>query len=119
MEKDVNMAKRAIMTLTEEELKYLQNVTTDEKWRCKLHNVQFYMDRGEGLEDDLRLVIALHNAERGSSITERGLGTPDVILAEYLMGCLAAYNTAAIERGRWYGRIKRIVNDREDKCLGE
>lgn len=30
--------------------------------------------------------------------------TPDFILAEYLTDCLAAFDTAARERERWYGR---------------
>lgn len=29
--------------------------------------------------------------------------TPDFILAEYIMGCLGAYETAVNARGKWYG----------------
>ena len=28
--------------------------------------------------------------------------TPDFILAEYIMGCLTAYETAVNKRGKWY-----------------
>lgn len=33
--------------------------------------------------------------------------TPDFILAKYLEGCLTAFETAVIERERWYGRDAR------------
>jgi len=34
---------------------------------------------------------------------ENGSQTPDFILADYLVGCLEAFNTAVNDRGRWYG----------------
>lgn len=33
--------------------------------------------------------------------------TPDFILAEYLINCLKAYESAANSRDAWYGRIQR------------
>lgn len=33
---------------------------------------------------------------------EGGSDTPDFILADYLVNCLAAFNVASKERGRWY-----------------
>jgi hypothetical protein len=33
----------------------------------------------------------------------RSSRTPDFILAEYIGGCLAAWNRATAERERWYG----------------
>lgn len=35
---------------------------------------------------------------------ENGSDTPDFILAEYLMGCLLAFDQALDSRERWYGR---------------
>jgi hypothetical protein len=35
---------------------------------------------------------------------ESGSDTPDFILADYLIGCLAAYDRALEARERWYGR---------------
>ena len=35
---------------------------------------------------------------------ENGSGTPDFILAEYLIGCLAHFNAAVNRREAWYGR---------------
>lgn len=35
---------------------------------------------------------------------ENGSGTPDFILAEYLNGCLEAYNLAVRTREHWHGR---------------
>jgi hypothetical protein len=35
---------------------------------------------------------------------ENGSDTPDFILAEYLCGCLAAYDKAVNAREKWYGR---------------
>ena len=45
-------------------------------------------------------VINRHSAENDSN-------TPDFILAQYLMGCLQAYNTATQQRETWYGRDPR------------
>lgn len=41
--------------------------------------------------------INCHSAENGSN-------TPDFILAEYLIGCLEAYDKATLRRENWYGR---------------
>lgn len=34
---------------------------------------------------------------------ENGSNTPDFILANFLMGCLAAFDAAANARTKWYG----------------
>ena len=53
-----------------------------------------------GLEKAVENVINLHCGENDSN-------TPDFILAQYLMGCLQAYNTAVQQRETWYGRDAR------------
>lgn len=40
---------------------------------------------------------------------ENGSDTPDFILAEYLVGCLAAYDKAVTAREKWYGRAKEAA----------
>ena len=35
---------------------------------------------------------------------ENGSNTPDHILAQYLLGCLAAFDKAVQQRATWYGR---------------
>lgn len=37
---------------------------------------------------------------------ENGSDTPDVLLAEYLMDCLVAYEKLTEAREKWYGRLK-------------
>lgn len=49
------------------------------------------------LENKIKEAINQCSAEHDS-------GTPDYILAEYLTGCLEAYNRALIAREKWYGR---------------
>lgn len=49
---------------------------------------------------DLESLINRHSQENGSD-------TPDFILAQYLLGCLAAWNAAVTHREVWYGR--RVV----------
>jgi hypothetical protein len=39
---------------------------------------------------------------------ENGSNTPDFILAQYLLGCLAAFNAASRARETWYGQSLRI-----------
>jgi len=35
---------------------------------------------------------------------ENGSGTPDFILAQYLVGCLKNYDETVTAREKWYGR---------------
>jgi len=51
--------------------------------------------------DDFRMeltsLLNRHGAENGS-------GTPDHILANYLLGCLGVFDEATAQREAWYGR---------------
>ena len=49
------------------------------------------------LTDELQDALNRHSAENGSD-------TPDFILAQFLVGCLAAWDEAVRERERWYNR---------------
>jgi hypothetical protein len=53
------------------------------------------MDRTK-LRTDIESAINRYSAENGSD-------TPDFILAEYLMACLAAFDAASNARRKWYG----------------
>jgi hypothetical protein len=48
------------------------------------------------LQSELSSVLNRYSAENGS-------GTPDFILAEYLLGCLKSYNNAITRRAAWNG----------------
>ena len=48
-------------------------------------------------EKALEALINQHSIENASN-------TPDWILAQYLLGCLAAWNTGVQQRETWYGR---------------
>lgn len=50
--------------------------------------------------EDLEHIINKHCMENGSD-------TPDFILAQYLEGCLRAFDIAVRERTRWYGKRMR------------
>jgi hypothetical protein len=50
-----------------------------------------------GLTEKIRAALNSVSAENGSN-------TPDFLLAEYLISCLAAYERAVNARERWYGR---------------
>lgn len=49
------------------------------------------------LQNEIACVLNLFSAENGSD-------TPDFLLAEYLLDCLAAYDKAVKARDKWYGR---------------
>ena len=49
---------------------------------------------------EIAAVLNRHSQENASN-------TPDWILAQYLMACLAAWNTGTQLRDRWYGREPR------------
>jgi hypothetical protein len=59
------------------------------------------------LTDDLRALLNMHSAENASH-------TPDFILAEYLMACLNAFDTASRHREQWYGKRLSIGGDTGD-----
>jgi len=52
------------------------------------------------LEKELTATLNRHSAENASN-------TPDWILAQYLLSCLEAWNTAVQQREGWYGRDPR------------
>jgi hypothetical protein len=51
----------------------------------------------DGLRGEIQTAINRNSAENGSN-------TPDWILAQYLIGCIKAWDDAMMERERWYGR---------------
>lgn len=55
---------------------------------------------GNDLEHELASALNRFSAENASN-------TPDWILAQYLLGCLTAWNTAVQQRETWYGRDAR------------
>jgi len=62
-------------------------------------------------EEELKNLINSHSQENASN-------TPDHILAQYLIACLATFNTAIQQRETWYGRDgrPRLATERkEDK----
>lgn len=59
------------------------------------------------LRKAIEININLYSAENGSN-------TPDFILAQYLMDCLAAYDKAVTAREKWYGREPKPVPP--DQC---
>ena len=49
------------------------------------------------LEREIECALYRHCAKNGSD-------TPDFILAQYLLGALAAWNSAIVAREKWHGR---------------
>jgi len=54
----------------------------------------------DGFRDELSGLLNRHSLENGSN-------TPDFILAQYLVACLATFDTATQQRETWYGRDGR------------
>ena len=54
----------------------------------------------ENFERELVALINKHSKENESN-------TPDWLLAQYLLNCLGAFNTAIQQRETWYGRDPR------------
>ena len=59
------------------------------------------------LRDELRDAINRNSAENASD-------TPDFILAQFLEGCLAAFDQAVQQRENWYGRNPQPTTKPED-----
>lgn len=53
--------------------------------------------RGNDLESEVTVALNRFSAENPSN-------TPDWILAQYLLACLAAWNIGVQQRETWYGR---------------
>jgi len=49
-----------------------------------------------GFAEELETLINKYSVENDSN-------TPDFLLAEYLIGCLAAYSVTCLKRDTWYG----------------
>lgn len=60
--------------------------------------------RGDAFRRDLAAVLNKYSLENGSN-------TPDFLLADYLIDCLRALDTAIRARGRWYGRLDSPAGD--------
>lgn len=56
----------------------------------------------KGLRHELEHAINRVSAENGSN-------TPDLILAEFLVSCLAAFDRAVQQRERWYGFAMHVA----------
>lgn len=56
---------------------------------------------GNDLQSEIASVLNRFSAENSSN-------TPDFILAQYLLSCLAAFNEASRAREKWYGTELRI-----------
>lgn len=54
-------------------------------------------DKRAEFQTDLTALLNRHSLENGSD-------TPDFILADYLMGCLDAFNDSLHRREKWHGR---------------
>jgi hypothetical protein len=65
------------------------------KERAQEMGVAFDTESRNGFEKDLEDLINKYNRESGSN-------TPDFILANYLIGCLATFNMAVTRRDEWY-----------------
>jgi hypothetical protein len=64
---------------------------------------EFIMQKDKpDLRRDLTNIINRHSRENGSN-------TPDFILAEYLLGCLDAFDRATLARESWYSLDKTEV----------
>jgi hypothetical protein len=63
------------------------------------------------LRDDIESAINRVSAENGSN-------TPDFILAQYLIDCLAAYDRAVMAREKWYGREPKPASGLSCGCEG-
>ena len=61
------------------------------------------------LRADVERAINCASAENGSN-------TPDFILAEFLLDCLAAYDRAVTAREKWYGRGPMAVKEPDINC---
>jgi hypothetical protein len=60
----------------------------------------------EGLVQDVAALLNRYSQENGSN-------TPDFLLAEYLIACLATWNTMVVKRDQWYGVERGVPSPRE------
>ncbi|AIY16156.1 hypothetical protein GUY44_12040 [Pimelobacter simplex] len=58
-------------------------------------------DDQNGLRSEIKHALNRASAENGSD-------TPDHVLADYLLACLAAFDAATLARSTWYGHHQQI-----------
>ncbi len=68
-----------------------------EEWRVIIEQSLAGLQNPSPLSRDIAQVLNRHSAENGSN-------TPDFILSDFLLGCLATYDSTQARRERWYGR---------------
>ncbi len=61
---------------------------------------KYCAEHGTSFAQELESLINRYSKENGSD-------TPDFILAQYLLGCLQAWNVGVQQREHWYGRPLR------------
>jgi hypothetical protein len=72
-------------------------------WATEVFDATYVMAEMVSVPAPRNLREALQRAVNAHS-AENGCNTPDFILAEYLEGCLAAFDHAVNARSDWYGR---------------
>jgi hypothetical protein len=66
-------------------------------------------DTHKDLGEELAALLNRYNQEQGSN-------TPDFLLSEYLMSCLATWNTIVVKRDSWHGFDPPIPYAREPQA---
>ena len=83
-------------------------------------NTMLAYQGSEGGEEEMTFAKDLEHLINKHSI-ESASNTPDFILAQYVLGCLEAFNCATQQRETWHGRDARPSMTKEgiDKLLEE
>jgi len=88
--------------LTEEQKMKNINMVLDELRKMTENQLRLNQPKPDTFKEALIEAINIYSQENGSD-------TPDYILAEYLVDCLAKFNKAVNDREVYYGRLKNGV----------
>lgn len=80
--------------MSEQELR--PKLTEDQRRQC-IKGIEEHAQRKSDFFSELEQLLNKYSVENGSN-------TPDFIVAQYLLHCLQAFNSAVNRRETWYGR---------------
>lgn len=95
---ELHEARATIATLTAEKRDVMMDLAAEQLLTTTLTGGKIEMsDPTRTFSEELEKLLNMKSMEQGSD-------TPDFILAEYMLACLNAFNSATNCREAWYGR---------------
>lgn len=85
-------------------------------WVCRDCGNKTEMTISDRIETSMTTFREELTAQLNRYSMENGSGTPDHILAEYLLNCLQAFDQAVVSREMWYGKNQEKIDEHRSRA---